>query len=246
MKPLFWLHCFHFTEVYITLDGKIRNCCVFLIEAPQTSAMRSCPSRCALGPSTVQKFLHGVLRPSPLANTTGRWMWETLWLGYRALQGVLDKQEWCLTLRTFFYFYVSIRMAISVSFLPSHSYPVYIQRPQGYIGVFLDYECGMMFLLMLPEVPFIVISSHDIFLFFPLRPFIWCGPKWSGMGHKPNQGFGNSSSWGAPILVTSRMRKINYNFTVFNFILPLGLIMAALFFKVVVMLIMSICLLHFI
>lgn len=123
--------------------------------------------------------------------------------------------------------------------------PHYIQRPQGWIGVFLDYECGIISFINVARSSLICNFLSRSFS-FPLRPFIWCGPKWSGTAHKPDQGLGNSNSWGASTLVTSRMGENQVYFTVFNFILPSGDIMAALFFKVVIMLTMYICLFCFI
>ena len=98
---------------------------------------------------------------------------------------------------------------------------------------------------MLPEVPSFVISSHDLSLSLSDLSF-GVDPNDQEQVTNLTKVLGILVAEGAPILVTSRMRKINYNFTVFNFILPLGLIMAALFLKVVVVLMMSICLLYFI
>lgn len=98
---------------------------------------------------------------------------------------------------------------------------------------------------MLPEVPSFVISSHDLSLSLSDLSF-GVDPNDQEQVTNLTKVLGILLAEGAPILVTSRMGKIDYNFTVFNFILPLGLTMTALFFKVVVMLMMSIYLLHFI
>lgn len=96
---------------------------------------------------------------------------------------------------------------------------------------------------MLPEVPSFVISSHDLSLSLSDLSF-GVDPNDQEQATNLTKVLVILVAEGAPILVTSRMGKINYNFMVFNFILPLGLIKAALFFKVVVMLMMSICLLY--
>ncbi|XP_062950885.1 tripartite motif-containing protein 77-like [Cynocephalus volans] len=54
--------------------------------------------------------------------------------------------------------------------------PHYIQRPQGFLGVFLDYECGTVSFINVAKSS-LICSFLSCFFCFPLRPFICYGPK---------------------------------------------------------------------
>uniref|UniRef100_A0A8B9XPX7 Tripartite motif containing 77 n=1 Tax=Bos mutus grunniens TaxID=30521 RepID=A0A8B9XPX7_BOSMU len=199
-------------RVYITLDGKIRNGCVPLIEALRRlqcgPVHRDVPWDAACPENTptwgAQTF------------TAGKHYWEVDvgnsgdWVIGLCKESWTSRNDMLLNSEDIFLLLCVSKDGHFSLFSTFPFLPHYIQRPQGYIGVFLDYECGMISFINVARGSLILVAE------------------------------------GAPILVTSRMGKINYNFTVFNFILPLGLIMAALFFKVVVVLMMSICLLYFI
>ncbi|XP_041585851.1 tripartite motif-containing protein 77 [Vulpes lagopus] len=52
----------------------------------------------------------------------------------------------------------------------------YIQRPQGWIGVFLDYECGTVSFVNVAKSS-LICNFLSCSFSFPLRPFICYGPK---------------------------------------------------------------------
>ncbi|XP_024408183.1 tripartite motif-containing protein 77-like isoform X1 [Desmodus rotundus] len=52
----------------------------------------------------------------------------------------------------------------------------YIQRPQGWVGVFLDYECGIVSFVDVAKSS-LICSFLSCSFSFPLRPFICYGPK---------------------------------------------------------------------
>nr|XP_034789414.1 tripartite motif-containing protein 77 isoform X2 [Pan paniscus] len=54
--------------------------------------------------------------------------------------------------------------------------PHYIPRPQGWLGVFLDYECGIVSFVNVAQSSLICSFLSRIF-YFPLRPFICHGSK---------------------------------------------------------------------
>uniref|UniRef100_G1S172 Tripartite motif containing 77 n=1 Tax=Nomascus leucogenys TaxID=61853 RepID=G1S172_NOMLE len=54
--------------------------------------------------------------------------------------------------------------------------PHYIPRPQGWLGVFLDYECGVVSFVNVARSSLICSFLSRIF-YFPLRPFICHGSK---------------------------------------------------------------------
>uniref|UniRef100_A0A0D9S0S6 RING-type E3 ubiquitin transferase n=1 Tax=Chlorocebus sabaeus TaxID=60711 RepID=A0A0D9S0S6_CHLSB len=54
--------------------------------------------------------------------------------------------------------------------------PHYIPRPQGWLGVFLDYECGIVSFVNVAQSSLICSFLSCIF-YFPLRPFICHGSK---------------------------------------------------------------------
>ncbi|KAM5318410.1 tripartite motif-containing protein 77-like [Glossophaga mutica] len=52
----------------------------------------------------------------------------------------------------------------------------YIQRPQGWVGVFLDYECGIVSFVDVAKSS-LICNFLSCSFSFPLRPFICYGPK---------------------------------------------------------------------
>ncbi|XP_037017904.2 tripartite motif-containing protein 77-like [Artibeus jamaicensis] len=52
----------------------------------------------------------------------------------------------------------------------------YIQRPQGWVGVFLDYECGIVSFVDVAKSS-LICNLLSCSFSFPLRPFICYGPK---------------------------------------------------------------------
>uniref|UniRef100_A0A2I3SAV9 B box-type domain-containing protein n=1 Tax=Pan troglodytes TaxID=9598 RepID=A0A2I3SAV9_PANTR len=54
--------------------------------------------------------------------------------------------------------------------------PHYVPRPQGWLGVFLDYECGVVSFVNVAQSSLICSFLSRIF-YFPLRPFICHGSK---------------------------------------------------------------------
>ncbi|XP_027632338.1 tripartite motif-containing protein 77 [Tupaia chinensis] len=54
--------------------------------------------------------------------------------------------------------------------------PHYIQRPRGWVGVFVDYECGTVSFVNVAKSSLICNFLSQVF-YFPLRPFICCKPK---------------------------------------------------------------------
>ena len=196
-NAVLWLHCFHFPEVYITLDGKIRHGCVPLIEALRRlqcgPVHRDVPWDAACPENTptwgAQTF------------TAGKHYWEVDvgnsgdWVIGLCKESWTSRNDMLLNSEDIFLLLCVSKDGHFSLFSTFPFLPHYIQRPQGYIGVFLDYECGMISFINVARGSLICNFLSRSFS-FPLRPFIWCGPKWSGTGHKPNQGFGNSSSWG--------------------------------------------------
>uniref|UniRef100_A0A8C9CII2 Tripartite motif-containing protein 77-like n=1 Tax=Phocoena sinus TaxID=42100 RepID=A0A8C9CII2_PHOSS len=165
-------------RVYVTLDHKIRNCHVALTEdlrrlqcSPDHQDMPRNPASSENTPSWgAQTF------------TTGKHYWEVNVGNSRTWIIGLCKESWTsrndMLLNSediFLLLCVSVEDHFSL-FSTFPLLPHYIQRPQGWIGVFLDYECGIISFINVARSSLICNFLSRSFS-FPLRPFIWCGPK---------------------------------------------------------------------
>ncbi|XP_059786587.1 tripartite motif-containing protein 77 isoform X2 [Balaenoptera ricei] len=165
-------------RVYVTLDHKIRNCHVALTEdlrhlqcSPDHQDVPRNPASSENTPSWgAQTF------------TTGKHYWEVNVGNSRNWIIGLCKESWTsrndMLLNSediFLLLCVSVEDRFSL-FSTFPLLPHYIQRPQGWIGVFLDYECGIISFINVARSSLICNFLSRSFS-FPLRPFIWCGPK---------------------------------------------------------------------
>ncbi|XP_059961311.1 tripartite motif-containing protein 77-like isoform X1 [Mesoplodon densirostris] len=165
-------------RVYVTLDHKIRNCHVALTEdlrrlqcSPDHQDVPRNPASSENTPSWgAQTF------------TTGKHYWEVNVGNSRNWIIGLCKESWTsrndMLLNSediFLLLCVSVEDHFSL-FSTFPLLPHYIQRPQGWIGVFLDYECGIISFINVARSSLICNFLSRSFS-FPLRPFIWCGPK---------------------------------------------------------------------
>ncbi|XP_014958521.2 tripartite motif-containing protein 77-like isoform X2 [Ovis aries] len=165
-------------RVYITLDGKIRNCCVPLIEAlrrlqcgPVHRDVPWDPARPENTPTWgAQTF------------TAGKHYWEVNvgnscdWVIGLCKESWTSRNDMLLNSEDIFLLLCVNKDGHFSLFSTFPFLPHYIQRPQGYIGVFLDYECGMISFINVARGSLICNFLSRSFS-FPLRPFIWCGPK---------------------------------------------------------------------
>lgn len=164
--------------MYVTLDHKIRNCHVALTEdlrrlqcSPDHQDVPRNPASSENTPSWgAQTF------------TTGKHYWEVNVGNSRNWIIGLCKESWTsrndMLLNSediFLLLCVSVEDHFSL-FSTFPLLPHYIQRPQGWIGVFLDYECGIISFINVARSSLICNFLSRSFS-FPLRPFIWCGPK---------------------------------------------------------------------
>ncbi|XP_055437601.1 tripartite motif-containing protein 77-like isoform X3 [Bubalus kerabau] len=165
-------------RVYITLDGKIRNGCVPLIEAlrrlqcgPVHRDVPWDPARPENTPTWgAQTF------------TAGKHYWEVDvgnscdWAIGLCKESWTSRNDMLLNSEDIFLLLCVSKDGHFSLFSTFPFLPHYIQRPQGYIGVFLDYECGMISFINVARGSLICNFLSRSFS-FPLRPFIWCGPK---------------------------------------------------------------------
>lgn len=247
LNSVLWLRCFLFAEVYLTLDHNISNYRVALFEDLR---------HLQCGPDH-QDMPHSPASPQymPLWGaqtfTSGKHYWEVdVGNSHNWIIG-LCKETWInrndMLLNSEGIFLLLCIQVDDICHLFSASPPLrhYIQRPQGWIGVFLDYECGI--------VSFVNVAQSSLICNFlscsfscPLRPFICHGPKWSGTAHKPDQGLGNFNSWGGSYPGDFLNGKNHLYLMDLNFTLPSGDIFILFFFKVVTMWRMHICLFYLI
>lgn len=192
-----WLCCFLFTEVDVTLDDKIQNCHVALIEDMRRLRCRPDHGDTPRNPASSE------YTPSWGAQTftSGKHYWEVdvgvscNWIIGLCKESWTSRNDMLLNSEDIF-----LLLCVKVDdnfhlFSTSPLLPYYIQRPQGWIGVFLDYECGIISFINVAKSS-LICNFLSCSFSFPLRPFIWRGPKWSGPGHILDQGHGNSNNWG--------------------------------------------------
>lgn len=99
---------------------------------------------------------------------------------------------------------------------------------------------------MLPKVPSFVISSDAPSLSFSDLSFATDPSRTSGTGHKPEQSLGNFNSCGGSQPGDLLNGENHLHLMVLNFTLLSGDIFVVLFFKVVTMCRMHLCLFYFI
>ena len=122
----------------------------------------------------------------------------------------------------------------------------YIRRPQGWVGVFLDYGCGTVSFVNVAQSSLICNFLWCSFSFL-LRPFIATDPsRRSGTGHKHEQGLENFNSCGGSHPGDLLNGENHLYLLVLNFILLSGDIFVVLFFQVVTMCRRHLCLFYFI
>ncbi|XP_057551514.1 tripartite motif-containing protein 77-like isoform X1 [Hippopotamus amphibius kiboko] len=165
-------------RVYITSDRKIRNCHVALIEdlrclqcSPGHQDMPCNPASPENPPSWgAQTF------------TAGKHYWEVNvgnscnWIVGLCKESWTSRNDMLLNSEDIF---LLLCVSVDDNFSLFSTFPLlphYIQRPQGWIGVFLDYECGIISFINVARSSLICNFLSRSFS-FPLRPFIWGGPK---------------------------------------------------------------------
>ncbi|XP_008067085.1 tripartite motif-containing protein 77 [Carlito syrichta] len=184
-----------FFRVYITLDGKIRSHHKLLFEDLRHL-------QCSPGyPDMPYSQASAEYVPSWGAQTftMGKHYWEVdvgnsfNWVIGLCKESWTNRNDMRLGSEGIFLL-LCVRVDDHFSlFSTSPLLPHYIPRPQGWIGVFLDYECGL--------VSFVDVARSSLICSFlsclfnvPLRPFICYGSKGSETGQKPDQGLGNTNN----------------------------------------------------
>ena len=91
-------------------------------------------------------FLPEDLSHSLLVNATGRWIWQAVTTEPLDFLVILGQETvtWSLTQREFFYFFDYRENHQCSLFTSSPLSPQYVKRPLGQVGVFLDYDGGVV------------------------------------------------------------------------------------------------------
>uniref|UniRef100_A0A8D1KC50 Tripartite motif-containing protein 77-like n=1 Tax=Sus scrofa TaxID=9823 RepID=A0A8D1KC50_PIG len=165
-------------QVDVTLDDKIQNCHVALIEDMRRLRCRPDHGDTPRNPASSE------YTPSWGAQTftSGKHYWEVdvglscNWIIGLCKESWTSRNDMLLNSEDIF-----LLLCVKVDdnfhlFSTSPLLPYYIQRPQGWIGVFLDYECGIISFINVAKSS-LICNFLSCSFSFPLRPFIWRGPK---------------------------------------------------------------------
>ena len=233
LNSVLWLHYFLFTEVYITLEHRISKYEAHLFEELR-QLQRSSDDQDTPHHSASVEYT-----PSWATQTftSGKHYWEMdvgnscHWIIGLCKESWARRKDMRLSSEGIFLLLCVKADEHFTLFSTSPLIRQYIQRPQGWVGVFLDYECGIVSFVDVAKSS-LICSFLSCSFSFPLRPFICYGPKWSETGPRPDRGLGNSNSWGG-LYPGDFLNGANQLYLIaFNFILPSGDIVV-LFFKVV-------------
>ncbi|KAM8812656.1 LOW QUALITY PROTEIN: tripartite motif-containing protein 77-like [Rhynchonycteris naso] len=165
-------------RVYITLDQKLKKYVAPLFE--ELRHLQSSPDYQGTpgNPASLE------YKPSWGAQTftTGKHYWEMdvgnscNWIIGLCTESWADRKDMLLNSKGIF---LLLCLKVDDHFILFSTSPLirqYIQRPQGWVGVFLDYECGL--------VSFVNVAKSSLICNFlscsfslPLRPFIAMNPK---------------------------------------------------------------------